>query len=67
MTGIVLFLALLFGGIAIWAGINLLRANRKPAARPRLRIIAPSPTDPRGALMMRQRERDLLRHGRRAI
>ncbi len=67
MTGIIVFLALLFGGIAVWAGIQAFRADRKPAARPHPRVIAPSPTDPWGALMARRRERELLRPGQRVV
>lgn len=65
MTGIILFLALLFGGIAVWAGIQVFRANRKPASPPHPRVIAPSPTDPWGAMMLRRRERETLRPGQR--
>ena len=38
MTGLIIFLALIFGGIAIWAGINLMKVSRKPAPRPRPRV-----------------------------
>jgi len=33
----VIFFALLFGGIALWAGINMVRDSNKPAPRPRPR------------------------------
>jgi len=67
MTSLFILLALLFGGIAVWAGFLLFRANRKPASRPHLRVIAPSPTDPWGAMMMRRRERETLRPGQRVF
>ena len=65
MNSLIIFLALIFGGIAIWAGINLMRVNRKPAQRTRPRVIAPSPTDPLGAARVHGDERDSLPTGHR--
>lgn len=60
MTGLVIFLLLLFSGIVIWAGIRMVKGDREPThpAHPRPHIIAPSPMDPWGTGMMRRRERD---------
>ena len=63
MTGSVIFLILLFGGIAIWVAIRLFKGNRKPLPRPRPHVIAPSPIDPWGTLRMRRRERESLPGG----
>lgn len=56
MTSVSIFLALVFGGIAIWAAIRLIKIIRKPASRPH--VIERSPADPWGAGQMRRRERD---------
>lgn len=66
MAVLIFVLALFFGGVALWAGIHLVRISRKPVPLPP-RIIAPSPTDPLGALMMRQRGRDGLPPGQRVF
>jgi hypothetical protein len=65
MIGTIVLLALLFGGIAIWAGIRMMKAGNKTTPRPR--VIAPSPTDARGSMIVRQRERESLRPGQRAF
>lgn len=59
MTSLITFLALLFGGIAVWAGMHLLRGSRKPKPRPRSRPAAPAnePSDPWGVGRMRRGER----------
>lgn len=45
MTVASVFVALLFGGIAIWIGIRLIKVMRKPASQPQ--DLAP-PLDPWG-------------------
>ena len=68
MTGmiLILLLALLFVGIASWAGANMLTPGDKSAPRGRAMPRAPqAPADPWGAGNMRRRERDSLRPGER--
>jgi hypothetical protein len=59
MTGLITFLALVFGGIAIWAAMHLKRIARKPTPRRRASPSAPSagPADPWGVANMRRGER----------
>ncbi|MBI4191639.1 MAG: hypothetical protein HY525_14000 [Betaproteobacteria bacterium] len=68
MTGTIIFLALVFGGIAMWAGISMMKRGNKPAPRPRVRTVAQAQTqtDPWGAAQMRRRERNSHRPGQRA-
>ena len=67
MSGMILFLALLFGGIAIWAGVYMLKGGSKPAPRPRVRPVtqAQPDADPWGVGQMRRGERNSLRPGQR--
>lgn len=58
MSSMTLFLALLFGGIAIWVGITLMKGGNKPAPRPRPRAVAQAPADPWDAEPLRRGERD---------
>ena len=37
MNGMIVFLALLFGGIAVWAVVNMLKSGKKSAPKPRAR------------------------------
>ena len=69
MNGMILFLVLLFGGIAIWAGYKLMSDDRKsePVPRPRAFKPAQASADPWGAGRMRRRERDSLRPGERLL
>ncbi len=67
MSGMIFVLALFFGAVALWAGLHLAGIFRKPAPPPPPRIIAPSPTDPSGALLMPQRGRDGPRPGQRGF
>lgn len=65
MTGMIVFLALLFGFIAIWAGISMMGGSGKspPRQRPRAASPAAAPTDPWGARQMRRGERNSLQPG----
>ena len=56
MTVTSMFLALLFGGFAIWICIRLIKVMRKPASQPQ--GVAPMPADPWGEARMRRRERN---------
>lgn len=56
MTVVSVFFALLFGGIAIWAGIGLINAMRRPGSQSQ--GVAPSVADAWGEGRMRRRERD---------
>ncbi len=64
MTSLITILALLFGGIAIWAGILLMCASRKPSPRPPARPApaAKAPADPWGVGRMRRGERYAIRN-----
>ncbi len=71
MSGMILFVGLLFGAIAVWAVFNLLTGGRKPEApaRPMSRTVKPAPAadDPWRMGQMRRRERDSVRPGQRLL
>ena len=69
MTGTILLLALLLGGIAIWAVINLMRDDSKAAAQRRARAVTPmqTPADPWGPGGLRRGERDSLPPGKHSF
>ncbi len=59
MTGLIGLLAMVFGGIAIWAALQLTRERHTPPPRRRPRPSNPSaePADPWGVANMRRGER----------
>jgi hypothetical protein len=61
LSGVILILALLFGSIAVWAGVRLARDSNKPAPRPRPRplVRARAPTDLWGVERLRRGQRAL--------
>jgi hypothetical protein len=54
MTSLILLFGLMFGIIAVWAGIALLKPDRKP--KPRRPIVARRASDPWGVTQMRRGE-----------
>ncbi len=61
MTGLITFLAVVFGGIAIWAVIHMRGDSPKSDARPRLPGNPKTPERPLGTGMTRSDERQPLR------
>ena len=57
MTGLIVFLALVFGGIAIWAILHLKSAPKPQPRRPRPAASQAGPADPWGVANMRRGER----------
>lgn len=59
LSSVILILALLFGAIAVWAGVYMARDSNKPAPRPRPRPItrAKGPPDPWGVERLRRGQR----------
>ena len=59
LSGVILILALLFGGIAVWAGVHMVKGSNKPAPRPPPRPVARAkgPTDPWGVERLRRGQR----------
>jgi hypothetical protein len=60
LNGVILILALLFGGIAVWVGVYMAKGSNKPAPRPQPRPVAraEAPTDPWGVERLRRGQRE---------
>jgi hypothetical protein len=60
LIGLIVVLALLFGVIAVWAGVQLTRESNKPVPRPRPSPPARAhvPTDPWSVQRLRRGQRE---------